>query len=301
MDWEDINRVLNRAMYYVVDAYGGAPDLLSLMADLPDSMTLQEQVHRLLSHRGGVHVVSPWGLTFPLYEGTEAFGYESASIVPNIPYSVHTWEGDLLYKVVEHQGWFGHSVLDKTLVLQSLAGQMYYLQYTAYEGKVTRLLLVNNMALSDAKALNNPALVPPPIANLEVLPQQHSITLHIPMRLRGQTISLYSLTSAPVGIPNLDQVKGNGIRELIYLSDMDALAMFYPKESAWFCAFQGSTPLSLANVRGTGVDRFTPATNYLWYIAIGKELNTLLVRPGVNRIPPEYSLFDVIKVEVDLL
>jgi hypothetical protein len=299
---ESIIKVLDRAMYYVTNVYGGAPNLISHLERLDGGEgRVLERVHKLLSHYKGVHVISPWELILPLFQGDDLQGFSlDDSIVPEVPYSVFTWEGDLLYKVSNHLGWFGYSPLDKTLALQSLVGDMYFLQYRTYGHTKTILLLVNNPSLSNVKVLSNKALQAPLDNSRMEMPSDNVITLFC-TSIRPTQLTIYHWATVPNSIPTLEQVKGSigATKEVYYIEPWDDKILWFPKASGWVY-METDKPINISRPLGDGVDRFTQATQFVWYIAVGRELNTMLVRPGANRKPPELSREGIIRLEVNL-
>lgn len=299
---QSVAKVLDRAMYYVTNVYGGAPNLISYLEQLDGGEgRVQERIHKILSHHKGAQVISPWSHTIQLFQGDNFQGYAlDESVVPEIPYSVYTWEGDLLYKVSSHLGWFGYSPLDKVLVLQSRIGDMYFLQYRTYGDTKTILLLINNPSLSQVKVLNNRALQAPLDNSRMEMPSDNVITL-LCEQIKPCTLSIYHWATIPSNVPTPQQIKESTTKtiETYYIEPWDDKVLWFPKVSGWVY-MEASRPINITRPFGNGVDRFTQATQFVWYVAVGREINTMLVRPGVNRKPPDLSREGIINLEVEL-
>ena len=299
---ESVVKVLDRAMYYLTSVYGGAPNLIDYLEQLDGGEgRVQERIHKILSHYKGVQVISPWQLTIQLFQGDNLQGFSlDESVVPEVPYSVYTWDGDLLYRVSNHEGWFGYSPLDKTLILQSRIGDMYFLQYRTYQDVKTTLLLVNNPSLSKVKVLNNKALQAPLDNSRMEMPSDNVITL-LCKDIGPCTLSIYHWATVPNNIPTPNQIKESIAKttETYFIEPWDERVLWFPKVSGWVY-MESDRPIAISRPFGDGVDRFTQATQYVWYVAVGRELNTMLVRPGVNRKPPDLSREGIIKLEVKL-
>lgn len=298
-----IVKVIDKAFYYVTQAFGGAPNLISYMANLDGGVDrLQERVVKILSHQGGIDVISPWQYSVELFQGDALQGFSvEDTMIPDLPYSVFDWEGRLLYRVSNNSGSFGYSPLDKILVLQSRIGDMYFLQYRTYSGVKTKLLLANNPTLNTMKVLSNKALQAPDEDLRYEIPSDNTITFSVTSLVKPLTIRVYRLPSAPVSVPTPDTIKSSpsGQVETFPVESWDDRIIWYPKVSGWVY-LEGDRPLTISRPYGDGADRFTQATAYVWYCAVGKELNSLLVRPGVGRTPPEFSRDGLIKLEANL-
>lgn len=299
---DSVVRVLDRSMYYVTQVFGGAPNLILHMNNLDGGEPrVQERVRKILANYKGVQVISPWSMNVQLFQGDDRQGYSlEDSVVPEVPYSVYTWEGDLLYRVSNHMGWFGYSPLDKTLILQSHIGDMYYLQYRTYGDTKTLLLLVNNPVMNKTKVLSNKALQAPKEESRMEVPSDNTITFDC-KAIKPNTLYIYHWPTIPNTIPTPDQIKEayNMTVETHYLEPWEDKLIWFPKVSGWVY-LETDRPISISRPLGDGVDRFTQATPYVWYVAVGKELNTMLVRPGVNRMPPNLSREGVIRLEAIL-
>ncbi len=304
----ELLQVVERDLHYVVSVFNGAPNLVDAMRGLGwTDADIVRRLYLLLSHPEEVKVISPWAQTFPLFDeltardapwsaGEELYG--NASITPGSPYSVHTIDGELLYRVLPHGGWFGTSTLDRTLLLQSFTGDMYYLQYQTFTKPYTYLLLINNQSIGQL-SINPPGLVEPAgIPN--TLPADNRITFSTTRKGR---LEVRYLISTPITIPSTTLIRQQGVVEYHTLEEWDDKFMWFPHGAGWLAIFQDGVPLRLGDIMGAGVDRVIAVNDYVLYIAQGN-IDMTSVRQVLGetvRRPPDLSRAQVIQAQVRVL
>lgn len=289
-------QTIERDMHYVVSVFNGAPNLVDAMRGLGWSdREVVRRLYLLISHPEEVKVISPWSQTFPLFDelGEELYG--KSSITPNTPYSVHTIDGDLLYRVLPHGGWYGTSTLDRALLLQSFTGDMYYLQYQTFTRPYTYLLLINNQSMGQL-SINPPGLVEP-AGQPSILPGDNRITFSTSRKGR---LEVRYLVSTPISIPSTTHIREQGTVEYHTLEAWDDKFMWFPKGAGWLAIYHDGVPLPLGGVMGAGVDRVIPVNQYVLYIAQGN-IDMTSVRQVLGetvRRPPDLSREQVIQAQV---
>lgn len=294
----DLVRVVERDLHYVVNVFNGAPNLVDAMRGLGWSdREVVRRLYLLLSHPEEVKVISPWDQTFPLFDevGEELYGH--SSITPGSPYSVHNVDGELLYRVLPHGGWYGTSTLDRALLLQSFTGDMYYLQYQTFTRPYTYLLLINNQSMGQL-SINPPGLVEPEGVP-STLPADNRITFTTSRRGR---LEVRYLVSTPITIPTTTNIRQQGIVEYHTLEAWDDKFMWFPHGAGWLAVYQDGVPLPLRDVMGAGIDRVIPVNEYVLYIAQGN-IDMTSVRQVLGetvRRPPDLSRSQVIQAQVTI-
>jgi len=302
---------LRRKFYYASNAFGGPENLIEIIERTnPSSIEVERQVYRILSHPGNVEVISPWSMTLDLMDRDYTGLSRKAAILSNYAYGVYNTRNEVMYKVRQHGGYFGNSSLDKTLVLQSKTGNMFYLRYTSTRGQETTLLIVNNLALESAypNVITDIDLVEPPL----IRDEQSGYNFERPaiepfkrwIRLRTSALSssslfIYQLTGSPTSIPTIDQITTNTqsvIEEIL----IDKEIQIFLKKSGWLCIKQGDKVCRLRNLTGEGIDRVIEATPGVYYIAVGDEIKTSInIRQElglVSRVPVNLSTDDEISL-----
>jgi hypothetical protein len=300
---EEILEELRQRYYYTSQKFGGPEAMIRQISLADDDFSTTFKISRLLSHSGEIKVISPWDFLFEMKGASE-----EDSIIPSHGYKINDIDGRLLYRVTKHGAIWGESLLDKALVLQSMTGYMFYLTYTTFQGIQQSLLIINNLALrlsnpiSDDDAIRVPA--PPSIepSNNYINIECSQVLLNGPSSITITTLFLKSVGHTP---PTLEYVSSNPltIKEEHYLSSDDSLFIYFPKESGWFfIQLNNQTPLELINLIGAGDDRFIQANEYLFYIALGEELNTSLLRQSmglINRRPAAFSRDNIIRLTLE--
>lgn len=313
---------LRSKFYYVSHSFGSPEQLVETIGnDSNDNDELEIKIHQILSHPDHVRVISPWDTRFDLVEVNGYGVTNERSIVIEAPYKVFDFNRCLLYTVSKHQGVWGDSPLDKLLILQSPSGRIFYLQHSTYiDTKRTLLLIVNNLALNGSNSLaDNDALRTPPYVNSRsgsnlnkpsIEPQDNHILFTTPrIYSQDQFITIYHLKSNPSIIPSYEQIKSSRETKVLgypVMSRGERLT-YFPSASGWVY-IEGRVgeieyPLNIGEIKGNGVDRFVEAGRYVYYVAVGDEMDTVMLRQKmglITRRPPDFSQRDVIQLECQL-
>lgn len=253
----------------------------------------------MLSHPGYLAVVSPWKPYLNLEDPYEP------NVIHSEPYTVYNSEGRFIYRVRSHEGIFGNSVLDKVLILQSLSGSIYYLQYKASDSYKTVLLMVNNLALdtslptTDRSYLEAPE---PPILE----PSEYYLILDASQVIpsTGDSVNIHFLPTDSFRVKTGEDIVNDPITitEPYILNQSDSTLMWFPQKSGWLSITKGTTSLSfllIDDVLGTGDDRLIYSGNSAYYIALGHEEDTNMIRQELGlatRRPPGFTLSNKIKL-----
>jgi hypothetical protein len=295
---EELLRVLERDMYYLTSTFNGAPNLVEAMkaTGLSDTQIVR-RIYAVLSHPHDVKVVSPWDKTFPLFDEVGEELYGESTIVPSSPYSIHTLDGELIYRVYPHGGWFGTSTLDRVLLMQSYTGDMYYLQYRTFTRPYTYLLVINNQSMGQL-SINPPGLVEPE-GSPHTVPADNYITFSTSRKGR---LELRYLESTPITVPSTTAIKERGSVEYYTLENWDDKFIWFPQGAGWVSIYIDGAPLPLMDIEGVGIDRVVLANDYTLYVAHG-DIDMTSVRQALGetvRRPPDLSRDRTIKVRVTL-
>lgn len=295
---------LRKRYYYVSHNFGSPEDMTELMDFVDDPLTTNERVHRLLSHPGSIAVISPWKLYLNLVDPLKN------DLVFSEPITIYSSEGRFLYRVKKHDGIFGNSTLDKTLTLQSFSGAIYYLQYKTLSSYRTLLLVVNNLALEPSLPTNDRSYLEAPEPAMTE-PSDYHLILNSTSVVgpTNTSINLHFLPGEPTLNPTAEEVieSPSSTVEPFILNTSDAIAMWFPQKSGWLSFTKGTTsliPLLLSSIEGAGDDRLIAASPNVYYIALGAEEDTNVIRQElglVSRRPPGFTLSDKIKLKADLI
>lgn len=281
---EEIIKKLDFELPQISASFGSSSNFLNLLEDKTVySYEMDYLLSKLLTHPGKVAVISPTTITFQLYESSYT---EFSSIVFEEPYSVYDMEGRLLYRVTNHEGFFGHSILDKTLVLQSTPGQFYYLEYKTYGGgSSTILLIVNAYAIASNKKISTSPSLKEERPLGEKGKSVNTIFFTLTDGQRDNTlpgmpyfpVRTYFLNSPPAAIPNRSLIINHPLVEKTdYDLDIDASFIFNPFTSGWLVINQVTrseeVPLEVAAMTGSGPHRFIESSPLIYYIGLSNEI-----------------------------
>lgn len=298
---EEILEQLRVKFYYTSQKFGGPEAMLKQLSLTNDEWSINYKVSRLLSHPGPIRVISPWEISFSM-PGIE----EGDARVTSSPYQVHNLDGLLIYKVNSPSLVWGNSSLDKLLTLQSQTGEFFYLSYKTFIGTQTVLLIVNNLALRSAAPISDDDYIRVPAARDQEVSNNY-ITLNCSaITSIPTTVSTVFLKSVAHRPPTLEYVRSNPLskKEEYFLDSDDSTFLFLPRESGWLNLSLGNTPLSLTSITGTGDDRLIEVSTGLYYIAVGSEMDTNILRQSMgvfSRRPAAFSRDDVIKLTADVI
>lgn len=297
---EPVKEELRKRHYYVTRNFNGEENLIDSLRSLDDPLSLQERVHRILSHPEYVAVISPWKPYLNLEDPYEP------NVLYSQPYSVYTSEGRFLYRVKKHDGVFGNSILDKTIILQSLTGAMYYLQYQTTDSFKTILLLINNLALEPSMFTTDRSYLEAPEPPM-IEPSEYYIILDASQILSSSGVSsvnIHFLSTDALFVKTGEEIINNQITQVEphLLTQEDPTFMWFPKRSGWLCLTKGVESLSfllIDDVLGTGDDRLIYSGNNAYYLAMGHEEDTNLIRQElglISRRPPGFTLSNKVKL-----
>lgn len=314
---------LRARFYYVGNSFGGVDSLLeSLSLNSINELEIEYKVHQILSHKGKVRVITPWAAAFSLTE--DILGREEDPILKGTFYEVLDLNHKTLYRVmVKDRLEWGHSALDKTLILQSFTGDIFYLKYLTIKGYQIDMLIVNTLSLVPGNALADDDYLEVPHygdskerqgQNLPAKePSDNFIHFHYDPSFESTSgeIVVTLLPSTPLTTPTIEELLNHPSSiSVSYPLDPSEDGFFYfPKESGWISinhkpyGQDNLRYLSLRIDKGAGVDRFIPANKFVNYIAVGDEMDTVLLRRALNintRRPPDFSRADDIKLQVTL-
>lgn len=306
---------LRNKFYYISNSFGGPEALIdTINNDSNDQEELELKIHQILSHPDDIKVISPWDIRFSLID-ENVFNNTSInkSIVMEMSYKIFDFNRCLLYTVKKHNGVWGNSPLDKLLVLQSPSGRLFYLQHPTYDGlNRTILLIVNNLSLSSSNALSDYDLLKSPpfidessgsnFNRPSIEPQDNIIIFYLFKPI--DKVKIYHLKSGPTIIPTKDEIINNRESKIYEYLSTSAIA-YYPSSSGWFVMVdKNNNPLIIGDIKGNGVDRFVGVDGMVYYIAVGDEMDTVLLRQKlglVNRRPPDFSRRDIIQLQVNVI
>lgn len=193
---------LNRRLPYLMATYGGVENFViylktSLTLDLTSSFDSYEDYEKqkmlsylliLLQNYDDTILISPWNMYLDLkvLDGNDIPLLESINI--DEPYRVYKDNGDLVYSVVDHNGIFGESKLDKYLLINSVNTSLYYLKYKTLTGREKIKVLLVNIHSINTEVSNN--YYEPVINNSE----ESTITV---INKLGIPINIYIVASPP--------------------------------------------------------------------------------------------------------
>lgn len=314
-------RELRTKFYYVSHSFGSPEGLIDLISSVSnDAYEVELKVGLILNHPGRVRVVTPWDMRFSMKDLDFTGISKSLAIVPYEPYTVYDLNHRIIYKVIEHQGIWGDSVLDRSLIIQSFSTEMFYLQYSTYHSFNTDLLIVNNLALRGKNALSdNDALKAPPkfdsetgdnhlVPAIEPSNNYIQLTINLPYSIEPY-IYIYQLKSTPLVNVSIEDIINNPstTNQAFTIEGSNVPIIFNPNHSGWLLFVYRSKgenfPLRISNVQGYGVDRFVQSSDYIWYVAVGDEFDVAKLRQSmglITRRPSDFSTADVIQITAEV-
>ncbi len=277
---------------HIINSFGSIENFMAVLL-ATDSLT-DEKLHALLAHPGEAVVISPLNLSFRLYDNYANITGNS-SIILEEPYSVYSVTGELLYRVTSHDGVFGHSILDRALILQSRPADFYYLHYNTYEGKKTVLMIVNALIMEPKKKVSiGPTLHEQSPVDL-VTDQTNSILFKVTNGYRNMGLPglplypaiTYFLPAPPAFVPTRSAIASSPMTEKVTFElEIDPTFVLNPQTSGWLIINQesltGEQPLKVTNMSGAGIDRFLETTPGIYYIGVGSEIDVHKLRQSLG-------------------
>jgi len=314
-------RELRTKFYYVSHSFGSPEGLIDLMSSISnDAYEVELKIGLILNHPGRIRVVTPWDMRFSLKDLDFTGISKSLAAVPYEPYTVYDLNHKIIYKVLEHNGIWGDSVLDRSLIIQSFSTEMFYLQYSTFHSFNTDLLIVNNLALRGRNALSdNDALKAPPkfdsetgdnylVPAIEPKDNYIQLTINLPYSIEPY-IHIYQLKSTPLINVTVQDIMTNPSTtyETFTIEGEGTPIIFNPNYSGWILVVykvrDQTFPLRISNIQGYGVDRFVQSSDYIWYVAVGDEFDVTKLRQSmglITRRPSDFSTADSIKITADV-
>ena len=288
---------IERRVETICSSFGDATDLVLAMSRSvgvdPPSLSDREteyEVGKLLYHPDLIASISPWSYRFPIVEYSEYGTVTDSSVILDEPYNVFTTGGKLLYSVSSHQGVFGNSILDKSLILESPSGKTYYLQFPTYLGHTRTIQLIVNR-ISIRPPISLPQFKPKPTITESNL--RNSIYLRASSAYRNSSVvgnpvypvTLHILRTNTVVRPTTAQVIANG-ETIDYPLDLDENVIFHPQESGWIVLTQdtdlGLRMLNIGNVNGQGTSRLLEVSPFLYFMAASPNEDLNMVRQNLG-------------------
>ena len=224
---------INKELPYLLESFGGLTNfiaytkqnlnvnVLGTHKNLPVNVYQKviEFMYTILKRKRDIILISPWSLTIDLaiLEGTQVI---PDSIDFNEPYTIHDLDGNLLYTVEGHTGFFGRSQLDKILINNSVNTSAYYLNYKDYNGFTqtkllmvtlfTKEILVENELFQTVDSIN-----------------QSNITI---ANFSSSSVTITTYEAIPQSNPGLAIIQTNGLNESI---DPNTSRSFVPTKGTW--------------------------------------------------------------------
>ncbi len=291
---DEIKQIVNIKLPLLTYDFGNAEDFLQYLNRIHLDKT-DYYIYSILSHHEQIKVITPVNYSHKLYKDSTI---TDSSTFIDLPYTVYNVENQPLYKVSEHGGIFGRSILDKILIKEAKTIDFYYVQYPTYTGVKTNLLVINKYMnfIKNRQLVNSYNSV-----NQEIVNESASIN-YLEFKVGNvrniDYINLHFLKAAPNKIPSISDVIINPSTQItLYSSIKDSLVNYEPLVPGWLVITQGiGNYLRLINLEGVGLDRFIEAAPYLYYVVINEDIDPILLRRAFN-INPNYSSSNSIKLK----
>jgi hypothetical protein len=260
----------------LIRSCGGKENFTDYLSSQPQAYV--DYILPIVNHEGPYLLINPWNQVGNL--GT----IDSRSrIISSEPYRVFTRKGELLYSVSNHYGYFGYSNLDKALINQSRTLDLFFIEYQSYEGpKVTLLAVCKFMPISQQQESN------------QNLREQQSKTIdqilikvtsaYVDPQSPSQEfspISIYFLESFPHSIPTPPSIKDNPLSVLTAFDTNSTEIVLPIEDSGWIVINQNIEDIDYyLNIipSGDGYKRVVKVSDYLYYIALPKDLTLQKIR-----------------------
>lgn len=258
---------------HLIRSVGGKDNFNSYIFSQPNYYV--DYLLPLANHSGPTTIVSPWKLAVNLLDSQQS---GSQQIITSEPYRVFTIQGELLYTVSNHFGYFGSSSLDVALISQSKLLDFYYLEYQTSTTPSMVLLVVNKfMPLSSQQQINKEVK-----DNLTSSSNQVTfklITANVNTSLVGNPIApinIYMLEGYPSSIPTPLSIKDNPLSTVISYDLEETGQTVIPQFSGWVVIHQtivGVDYFLRLIPTNTGYLRLIEAAPNLYYLALPEDLS----------------------------
>lgn len=258
---------------HLIRSVGGKANFNSYVSSQPNYYV--DYILPLANHLGPTAVISPWNLTLNLLDVQAP---EPTKIIISEPYRIFTLEGELLYSVSNHLGYFGSSALDAALISQSKPLQFYYLEYQTATTPILVLLAVNKFMPQTPQQQINKEI------KLNLIPPSNQITFKLTSANVNTTIvgnpvapiDIYMLEGYPSTIPTAISIKDNPL-SLVIPYDLDETGLsIIPKFSGWIVVNQsilGVNYFLKLVPTNVGYLRLVQVSPTLYYLALPEDFS----------------------------
>lgn len=285
----DIVNKLNFIYPELTRAFGDANTFVNRLYDIYPN-TIIPAILNLLNGSINIRIIDHLNIRFTLYDLYDSLDING--LVFEEPYSVYSFEGDLLYQVAYHNGVFGNSILDRALLLDTKSPSLFYLEYTTYTGKSSILLIKGLDTPNESKDIG---LISQSSTTLIEQEQNNIIQLTLISGQRDMTkpglpyypINLYYLPTTSLNILSKQVIINSSLSSISQFDPQVSTSFtFNPTSSGWITLTQNSTsssyPLNINNISGTGIQRLIPVSANLYYLALDSDINLNLIRNAFN-------------------
>ena len=245
-------------------------------------------VYTLLTHALDTVIISPWAITVDLTEIQNGNIITKDSIDIEEPYTIHDIDGNLLYTVKDHKGFFGHSRLDRLLINNSVNTDAYFLKYKKYDGSEKIKLLVVNL-FSRQILVQNDLLETVDSIN------QSNITI---ANFSSLTTTLYIFETVPILPPNLTDIQTLGEANIIQPNSTRSIV---PSSGMWL--YMEHTDAQSIRTQITNVDNdilipvdIQPSISSLYYLGLNISTPTLNRLFGLNLAFSDRRVDEIIEI-----
>lgn len=267
----------------IVRSFGSAEDFVTLVqAFYLDKGDIY--LHNLLSCPDSVVVLSQPFFRFSLIESSD-ISNSARSILRNSPYTLYNSSGEFLYSITEHNGVFGNSILDRSLIMAAEPLEQFYLQFDTYTGKRTFLLILNNfyqIRPTESNVFSTSEAGTPLVLNRT---NKVSIAVNGSLLL---PLTINFLKSAPSEISSSNAVLSSPLCSRTFFNELNLT--YFIKESGWIVFSVNGLPLDAVSIQGTGTERFISVAQHLYYFCSEDlEINTVrnfFLLPSVANASP---------------
>lgn len=211
-------------------------------------------------------------------------GSDPGSIIqPEYPYEVFSWEGELLYRVSNHEGIFGNSSLDQRLLLGSETGDIYFLRYQGLKSLCLKVLLVDRRVRINAEDQLVPNTGSLAKNNLIIFKSRDELEVY-------PSLSLYFLKQEAMIQPTVASLITH---PRVLKTTFTALPYsFVTDSSGWLCLASGQSAIPFIGIEGKGQYRLIPVGSGLYYLTMEMDpsLTYQRLRPSYLNRPVEEGL-----------
>lgn len=306
-----IERDIDKFYKPLVNSFGGTDIFLRTALDKYQKQT-DKFLYDILSHPHSLKILTAPSFSFYL---DDFIGSTINTIILEKPYSVYSPKGDLLYRVSNHNGIFGNSILDRTLILQSDILDYYYLQYDTYQESKTILLirgLLNGGIERKIKTGNENSRQ----LERELLQTNNYLNINPGNILRYSSftneialgIDIYYQPSLPDYRPTVEDIINNSTPQQFNVNVSSSFQLNIPA-SGYIVFTQKSLESELIYLqptitKGQGVHRFIEYADNIYYAALASEMNLDIVKQSFDLLQDDVPAFEnsyqAVQLEVEL-